>query len=121
MGSLREHWIEAQNRDRESHRLAALPGRPDRTRLLALEDATHQASEAIEAFRDAQEELNELDVFCTDPVRGEGVIPFVFENELAWFIYERFDPDPLRFWRRHTDPLDTRRPIAEALPAPQAL
>jgi Uncharacterized conserved protein (DUF2203) len=117
MGSVREHWIAAQSFDRKLQRLAGQPGRPNRERLLAQEETRRQAQEALEAFRDAQEELNELDVFCTDPVRGEAVIPFVLDNELAWFIYERYEPEPIRFWRLHTDPLDTRRPIAE-LPVP---
>jgi hypothetical protein len=115
MGSVREHWIEAQRLDRQARGLAAQPGRPDRKRLLVQEQTNRQAQEALEAFRDAQDELNELDVFCTDPVRGEAVIPFVHQKELGWFIYERYDPDPIRFWRLHTDPLDTRRPIAEAI------
>jgi uncharacterized protein DUF2203 len=119
MGSLREHWIDAQHFNRHFRRLASQVGRPDRKRLLAQEELNRQAREALEAFHEAQEELNELDVFCTDPVRGEAVIPFAHDKDLAWFIYDRFDPEPLRFWRLHSDPLDTRRPIAE-LPAPPA-
>jgi hypothetical protein len=117
MDSIRENWISAQNLDRRFRRLADQPGRPDRTRLLGQEETHRQAQEALGAFREAQEELNELDVFCTDPVRGEAIIPFALENELAWFIYDRYDPEPLHFWRMHTDPLDKRRPIAE-LPVP---
>jgi hypothetical protein len=117
MDSIREHWISAQNFDRKYRRLSDLPGRPDRTRLLGQEDTRRQAQRELEAFREAQEELNNLDVFCTDPVRGEAVIPFSLDNELAWFIYDRYDPEPLHSWRMHTDPLETRRPITE-LPVP---
>jgi len=117
MTSLREHWLEAQHFDRKSRQLADQPGRPDRKRIILQEETSQQAQKALEAFREAQEELNELDVFCTDPVRGEAVIPFSHDKELAWFLYDRYDPEPLRFWRLHTDPLDTRRPIAD-LPTP---
>jgi hypothetical protein len=113
MSSVREHWLDAQHFDRKLQQLTRQPGRPDRKRILSQEDTRQQAREALEAFRNAQEELNELDVFCTDPVRGEAVIPFSHDKELAWFIYDRYDPEPLRFWRMHTDSLDTRRPIAE--------
>lgn len=119
-GSLREHWLDMQRLHRDAQRLAKLPGRADRTRLLREEAINRQGSEAMERFHAAQEELNALDVFCTDPIRGEAVVPFVHNNELAWFLYDRFDEaEPIRFWRLHSDPLDLRRPIAEALPAPQ--
>lgn len=118
MGSIRERWIDAQNLDRKSRQLATRPGRPNRQHLLAEEETRRQAREALDAFRDAQEELNTLDIFCTDPVRGEAVIPFISDKELAWLIYERYDPEPIRFWRLHTDPLDTRRPLAELAAPP---
>jgi hypothetical protein len=35
----------------------------------------------------------------------------VNEGQLAWFIFDRFDEVPLRFWRYHLDPADFRRPI----------
>jgi hypothetical protein len=118
MDSLREHWIEAQHQDRKARQLAHLPGRADRTRLLDHAAATRDAREAHERFEGAEEELAALDVFCLDPVRAEAVIPFVHAKQLAWFVYDRFDPEPIHTWRYHSDPLDTRRPIAEALGEP---
>jgi hypothetical protein len=115
MSSLREHWLAAKGHDQRAGRLADLPGRPDRQRLLAAKDESDAAGAAKERFETAAGELHELDVYCTDPVRGEAVIPFVHNDQLAWFVYDLFAPDDLRSWRYHADPIDTRRPIAEAL------
>ena len=47
------------------------------------------------------------------------MVPFIYNGQLAWFVFDLFDDsDPLRFWRYHQDPLETRRPIAEALAEP---
>jgi hypothetical protein len=119
MGSLREHWTAAQAHDRRAKRLADRPGRPDRTRLLALQDETTLAAAAKQQFDEEADELHRLDIFCIDPLRGEGVIPFVQHEQLAWFLYDLFDPDALRFWRYHNDPLDKRRAIAELADGPE--
>src|SRR5262249_47400945 len=119
MRSLRDQRIEAQNRDRLSRRLADRPGRPDRAALLAQAEAARLAREAGDRFEDSMEELVALDVFCIDPIAGQAVIPFLHAKKLAWFVYDLFDEeDHLRQWRYHDDPLETRRPIAEALADP---
>ena len=115
MASLREHWLDLQFHDRKVQKLKNQPGRPDRAALLDQDDALRLARAATDRFEDAQSELNVLDVFCIDPVKGEAVIPFTFDNQLAWFVFDLFDADHLRHWRYHSDPLDTRRPIAEVL------
>ncbi len=113
MRSLREHWIDAQNHDRAAHVLAAQHGRPDRERLIAEAEETRFAREAQDRFADDMEELVALDIYCTDPIRGEGVIPFVHEQKLAWYLYDLFAPDDLPHWRYHSDTADIQRPIAE--------
>ena len=75
--------------------------------------------EARDRYREAEEELHRLDVYCLDPIRGEGVIPFAHAEQLAWFLFDLFDSPPIRFWRYHSDPLDVRRPIEEALVPPK--
>lgn len=115
MGSVREHWIDALTHDQRARQLAKLPGRPDRKRILAEKDEAEEARDARERFDEAIEELHGLDVFCIDPLRGEGVIPFVHKEQLAWFIYDLFVPETLLYWRYHNDPLDARRPVAEVL------
>jgi hypothetical protein len=116
--SLRESRLEAGRWHLKARRLADRPGRPDRTALLAREEALHEARLADDRFQEALEELHALDVYCLDPVRGLALVPFVQDKQLAWFVYDLFDPEPLRSWRYHHDALDTRRPIAEALEGP---
>jgi hypothetical protein len=119
MRSLREHRLEAQQQDRMAQRLAKQPRRANRTAILAHTAAVQAAKEAEECFHEALEELHILDVYCLDPVAGLALIPFAMDNRLAWFVFDLFDPsDPIRFWRYHQDPLEARRPIAEAHAGP---
>lgn len=111
--SVREHRIEALAHDRQARRLADRPGRPDRDAIIAHENTARAARAAGDRFREAVEELQGLGIYPLDPVRGEALIPFVHADQLAWFVYDLFDPDHLSFWRYHNDALDKRRPIAE--------
>jgi hypothetical protein len=112
--SLREHRLDARRYGAETRKLADLPGRPDRTRILANAAAAKETQEAEDRFQEALEELQGLDIYLLDPVAGLALIPFVNEQQLAWFVFDLFDEEPLRSWRYHTDPLEKRRPIAEA-------
>lgn len=112
--SLREHRIEAQTRQAQADRLASRPGRPDRNTLIAQEEAHRFAREAEDRFDDALDELHVLDVYCLDPIRGEALIPFVQDEQLAWYVFDLFDDEPFRSWRFHSDPLETRRPLTTA-------
>jgi hypothetical protein len=116
MRSLREQRIEALSRARQTKRLANRPGRADRNLLLAQADQDRQAREADARFEEGLAELHAIDVFCADPIRGEAFIPFLHTDKLAWFVFDLFDEkEPLKQWRYHDDPLEARRPIAEAL------
>lgn len=112
--SLREHRLRARRHQVAARRLDQKPGRPGRDTLIAAEEHRREARSANERFQEALEELEALDVYCLDPVRGQALVPFVHDNQLAWYVYDQFDPEPFRTWRYHSDPLDTRRPIAEA-------
>jgi hypothetical protein len=111
--SLREHRLEAVAQHRSAERLAHRPGRPDRDTLIAHAEAVKAAAHADERFRETLAELEALDIFLTDPIAGQALIPFAHDENLAWYVYDAFDPEPVRFWRYHTDPLETRRPLAE--------
>jgi len=111
--SLREHRLEAVTQHRSAERLAQRPGRPDRETLIAQTESTKAAVQADERFGEALAELQALDIYLIDPIAGQALIPFVHDENLAWYVYDAFDPQPLQFWRYHSDPLDTRRPIAE--------
>jgi hypothetical protein len=110
MRSLREHRLDAQQAARETNRLKDRPGRPNRTALIAQEDAERRGRTSEQLFQEALDELHTLDIYCLDPTRGLALIPFARENQLAWFVYDLFDKEPLRYWRYHQDPLEARRP-----------
>jgi hypothetical protein len=112
MQSVREHFIQRQARQLHLERLESKPGRPNRGALLALETARHDAAHAEEQFADALNELWRLNIYCLDPAQGLALIPFAHPDEqLAWFVFELFEKEKLRFWRFHGDPLETRRPL----------
>jgi hypothetical protein len=113
MQSLREHVLEAQAHHHRARKLDARPGRPNRQTLLSLEEAKRDAQRAEERFQESLHEIQSLDIYCLDSVAGIALIPFVQDNQLAWFIFDLFDSKPLRFWRYHSDPMEKRRPLAE--------
>jgi hypothetical protein len=109
--SLREHALAALTARRRVLALEARPGRPDRAALIERQDAQRDCDAAEHAARDAADELAALDVLCLDAVKGHAAIPFVHDEQLAWYVFDLFDVPPLRFWRFQSDPADTRRPI----------
>jgi hypothetical protein len=118
VGSLREHRLEAQTQQRRADQLAARPGRPDRSSLIALEETRAAAQKALERFDNALHELHSLDIYCLDPIQGTALVPFVQDKQLAWFVYDLFAPEALSAWRFHDDPLEMRRPLEELEKAP---
>ena len=114
--SIREDRMEAQQHHLTFQRLARRPGRPDRSALIAQEEARRDAERADEHFQKAVRELHAIDVYCLDPIQGQALIPFAYGNQLAWFVFDLFDAEPLRFWRYHGDSYETRRPLAEMEP-----
>jgi hypothetical protein len=115
MRSLREHWLDAQRHEVQKQKLDKRPGRPDRATLLAQEEASREAQEAKNRFNDAYRELEQIEVYCIDPNQGVAVLPFVQDDKLAWLIYDLHANEEYHHWRFHDDPLEQRRPIAEAL------
>jgi hypothetical protein len=111
--SLRDHWLDAAAKLRLADRLDAAPGRPDRNMLIAKAEAIRELQEAEDRYIDARDELTALDIYCIEPARGEALVAFLHDNQLAWFIFDLFDSQPFRCWRLHNDPLDMRRPIAD--------
>jgi hypothetical protein len=109
--SVREHQIDAQRHEVAAQRLADAPGRPDRKSLICQAEATRESGHAQDRVAEALAELDDLGIECLDPIQGIAFVPFANEKQLAWFVYDLFDEEPLRYWRYHNDPLDTRRPI----------
>jgi hypothetical protein len=113
VGSLRESKLQAQRSRLEAKRLDEKPGRLGRDEIIAREDALRDAHKAELEHDAAVAELESLDVYTLDPLAGQLLVPTVHDDQLAWFVYDHFDERPLRSWRYHTDPIDTRRPLSE--------
>ena len=118
--SLRDHWLDASAKHRLADRIEARPGRLNRALLIAKAEALREAKEAEDRYLDARDELTALDIYCIEPARGEALVAFLHDNQLAWFVFESFDSLHFRYWRYHSDPLDTRRPISDVI-APKAI
>ena len=109
--SLREHALESLQYYHRARRLANRPGRPDRSAIIAQQEAEREARRADDRFRDDLAELQVMDIYTLDPIQGQALVPFVYNDQLAWYIFDLFDAQPLRFWRYQSDPEDTRRPV----------
>jgi hypothetical protein len=112
--TLRDDTVEGLIHRRTLQRMEQRPGRPDRVALIAKQDLDRDAGRAEDRAREATAELQRMDVYPLDPVQGLVVVPFVHEEQLAWYVFDLFDAEPLRFWRFQTDSEDTRRPVTAA-------
>jgi hypothetical protein len=88
-----------------------LSGRPKRDTLIAEQETRQNLAYAENEFQAAADELQALDIYTLDPVRGLALVPFVHDEQLAWYIFDLFDANPFRAWRYQSDPEETRRPI----------
>ena len=109
--SLRDSWLDAQKERLRKDRLAK--EKPDRSHLMALEDAKCEYSKARDAIQDAVRELRSIDVFPLDPVHGTALIPFQKADDLAWYVFDLFDEKGLAGWRLHQDPIELRRSMED--------
>ena len=109
--SLREHALEGLACRRRLRHIDERPGRPDRDALITRQEAEADARRAEDRAAEDGAELAALDIQPLDPVHGQALVPFVHEEQLAWYVFDLFDPQPFRFWRFQSDPDDTRRPV----------
>ena len=112
--SLREHALNMQNLRRRLTSLEDLPGRPDRRTLIALEEAKRDLLRGEEEYAEALEELDSLDIQLLDAAAGQALVPFVHDDQLAWYVFDLFDSQPIRSWRFQSDPDETRRKLTAA-------
>jgi hypothetical protein len=109
--SLREHYLAVLAKRREVQLLAERHGRPDRQSLIAEQEARRDLHEAEQDYQDALEELGELSVYLHDPGQGMALVPFIQDDQPAWYVFDLFDSQPIRFWRYQSDPEATLRPL----------
>ena len=111
IGSLREHWLEVLNAERQLQLSNKEKGLPSRQQLLDNQARQDERFRAQTKFDDALEELNAVDVFLLDPVQGLALIPFRKEDDLAWYVFDHFTSPSLTGWRYHHDPIEECRPL----------
>ena len=112
--SIREWMLEIRSQESTLKRLEEKPGRPTRDTLIGQEEARRAIHRAREEYDKAVTELGALDVALHDALQGVALVPFVHEDQLAWFVYDIHDTAGLRFWRYHSDSEDTRRRLTAA-------
>ena len=121
MQSLREGWLEMRQAQHVVERTKARPGRPNRDTLILLEESQRDVERHEAGLEEIVTEMLALSTYCVDPGAGLAVIPFLRGQELAWYVFDLFDPQGIVAWRLYSDPLETRRPLAELdTPAPAA-
>ncbi len=112
--SVREHYLEMLAQRRQLLALAERPGRPDRKALIAEQEARRELHRAEQEYQSALSELEELDIQALDPSQGTALVPFVHDDQLAWYVFDLFDSQPIRSWRYQSDPDETRRKLTTA-------
>jgi hypothetical protein len=118
LDALRNHYLDSLRHRLTVKRLSER--KPERSNLIALEEARKDLDRAQDAFKDAHRELRRIDVFLLDPLEGIALVPCQKNDDLAWMVFEQFDKTGLVGWRWHKDAFEMRRPIAD-LAGPLAL
>ena len=119
VNSLRDCWLEARHAHTQVERVASRHGHPDRAALIQLAERNRDVDMAGVKLEEVAAEMLALSAYCVDPTAGLAVIPFIRGESLAWFVFDMFDEAGLVAWRLSSDPLETRRPLAE-LDQPEA-
>jgi hypothetical protein len=109
--SLREFYLEILAKRQELRTFAERPGRHDFKALIEEQEARRDLQKAEQDFQDALDELTELGVQPLDPVKGTALVPFVHDDQPAWYVFDLFDSQPIRSWRYQSDPDETRRAL----------
>jgi hypothetical protein len=109
--SLRELYLEILAKRRELQTFAKRPGRPDCKALINEQEARRDLQKAEEEFEDALDELIKLEVWPLDPIQGTVLVPFVQDDQSAWYVFDLFDSQPIRSWRYQSDRDETRRAL----------
>jgi hypothetical protein len=113
VGSLRDNWLDIAQARRQMQLLDARPGRPDRRSLILKEECNREIIRAEAKLEESLGEMNLLSAYCLDPTGGLALIPFRHGSELAWFVFDLFGSQGLVAWRLYSDPLETRRSLAD--------
>ena len=109
--SLRENYLAMQFANHRLSKIGQRLGRPDRSTFIAKQEAQLDSETASSKYNQDVAELESMGMFVASPGNGVVAIPFIEEEQLAWFILELYHEDHVVGWRYQSDPLDTRRAI----------
>lgn len=109
--SLRENYLAMQFANHRLSKIGQRLGRPDRSAFIAKQEAQMDSESASSKYNQDVAELESMGMFVASPGNGVVAIPFIEEEQLAWFILELYHEDHVVGWRYQSDPLDTRRAI----------
>jgi hypothetical protein len=118
--AIRDVWMNFRQAETRLQRLRKQPGKPDRELLIALDDANRDHARIEKDLDDVSSEMVAQSLFCVDPMGGVSAVPFLYHQELSWFIVDMFDPRGITSWRRHSDSFEIRRPLDELETPPVA-
>lgn len=109
--SLRENYLAMQFANHRLTKIGQRLGRPDRSAFIAKQEAQSDSETSSSKYNQDVAELESMGMFVASPANGVVAIPFIEEEQLAWFILELYHEDHVVGWRYQSDPLDTRRAI----------
>lgn len=110
-GSLREHWLDMLQAQREMDR-ADVAKTPTKTeKLVQNQRSMDERQRARDKFNDALDELHGIEAYLLDPVKGTAVLPFRKEDDLAWYVFDHFAAPGVIGWRYQNDPVEECRPL----------
>lgn len=109
--AIRENYLASQSSKRQLEIIDHKKGRHDRMDFIKIQELGVEIQQAQSKFQQDIDELEEMGIFLVSPIQGLIAIPFVIEEQLAWFLLDIHAEEPLHAWRYQSDPLETRRPI----------
>lgn len=109
--SLRENYLEMRFANHRLMKIDKSAKKPDRSVFIAKQDAQMECDVTSSKVAQDVAELESMGMVVVSPENAIIGIPFIEEDQLAWFIFSLFEKDYLVGWRFTSDPQDTRRTI----------
>lgn len=109
--SLREDYLAMRFAKHRSLKIDQCKKRLDRSAFIAKQEAQIESDLASSKYAQDVAEFESMGIFVVSPENAIVAIPFIEEDQLAWFILDLFEKDYIVAWRFQSDPLETRRSI----------
>ncbi|GEM_PF-286370 len=114
--SLRESYLAKQFEKRRLNKISqVLTGlgltSQGRTYLIQIQQTQFDLDLASSKYESDAQELESMGIFVVSPSNGCVAIPFLQEEQLAWYVLELYHEETICGWRYQSDPIETRRPL----------